>query len=213
MLAKDKPTDEIREKSKSGRKKTRDQRIADIVETAAEIFVRDGYAQFSARRVASELNITLSNLQHYCGTTENLLLLMVRMKIGSFNTRFRDVAAKQDLSARDRLMAVIEEDLAATLDPWIASFSFQAWALADHDKAVRDSLKDVYQAFCVTLTQLITEVNPKLSTAQANVFATLIASQIEGLLFFYNRAGLDQVNSDVVLQALKAQWLDTIIGR
>ncbi|QHA85372.1 TetR family transcriptional regulator [Pseudomonas mediterranea] len=33
-------------------------------DVAAAIFVRDGYAQFSARKVAKELGISLNNLQH-----------------------------------------------------------------------------------------------------------------------------------------------------
>ena len=42
-------------------------KIEDINDAAAMVFVRDGYAQFSARKVAKELGISLNNLQHYCG--------------------------------------------------------------------------------------------------------------------------------------------------
>ncbi|WP_447791954.1 TetR/AcrR family transcriptional regulator [Pseudomonas farris] len=212
MLTDTARADSLFERTASPREKKRVQRIEDIIEAAAKIFVSDGYAQFSARRVASELGISLSNLQHYCGTTENLLAWMIRAKIESFVTRFHEIADNTAMSPQDRLSAVIDEDMAATLDPWIASFSFQAWALADHDKAVSEHLKQIYGEFCQILGELILEVNPSLSVAKSKIFATLIASQIEGLLFYNKQIGVDMDSWDDTLATMKSLWLNTILA-
>jgi AcrR family transcriptional regulator len=198
------------DRTASPREKKRVQRIEDIIETAAMLFVRDGYAQFSARRVANELGISLSNLQHYCGTTENLLLSMIRAKIEVFVTRFLDVANEASLTPEQRFLKVIDEDMAATLDPWIASFSFQTWALAEHDKSINEHLKQIYGEFCRILASLIREVNPQLTLSKADVFATLIASQIEGLLFYNKQIAADQKHWDETLETMRTMWVNLI---
>lgn len=198
-------------RSASPREKKRVQRIEDIIETAAKIFVSEGYAQFSARRVAAELGISLSNLQHYCGTTENLLASMIRAKIESFVTRFREVVKDTTMTPQERLLLVIDEDMAATRDPWIASFSFQVWALADHDKAVNDSVKKIYGEFCQLLAELIREVNPALSVEKSGVFATLIASQIEGLLLYNKQVSSAAANWGITLETMKTLWMAAIL--
>lgn len=195
------------ERTASPREKKRVQRIEEIIDTAARIFVRDGHAQFSARRVASEMGISLSNLQHYCGTTENLLLSMIRAKIEIFVTQFVAVAQDTSLTPEQRLLKVIGEDLEAARDPWIASFSFQSWALAEHDEAIGAHVKVIYETFCRVIAQLIREVNPALSVPRSEVFSVLIASQIEGLLFYNKQTGLLERHWQETLDTTLAMWL------
>ncbi|MBA1203321.1 TetR/AcrR family transcriptional regulator [Pseudomonas capeferrum] len=174
------------------------------------LFVRDGYAQFSARRVAGEMGISLSNLQHYCGTTENLLLAMIRAKIEVFVTQFVEIAEDTAMTPEQRLIEVISQDMTATLDPWIASFSFQSWALAEHDKAIGDHLKTIYGEFCRALANLIREVNPQLPVPRSEIFATLIASQIEGLLFYNKQVGALEQQWEETLATMLQMWLTMI---
>lgn len=195
------------ERTASPREKKRVQRIEDIIDTAARLFVRDGYAQFSARRVASEMGISLSNLQHYCGTTENLLLSMIRAKIEVFVTQFVAIAHDTSRTPEARLIEVIEQDMEAARDPWIASFSFQSWALAEHDQAIGEYLRSIYETFCQVMAQLIQEVNPQLTVARAEVLAVLIASQIEGLLFYNKHTRAPQQHWQETVDTARAMWL------
>lgn len=211
MLTETARAESLFERTASPREKKRVQRIEDIIEVAASIFVSDGYAQFSARKVASELGISLSNLQHYCGTTENLLASMIRAKIESFVTLFHDIASNAAMPPQERFMAILDGDMAATLDPWIASFSFQVWALAEHDEVVNALLKRIYGDFCQTLSELIVEVNPSISLEKARVHAILIASQIEGVMFYNKQIGAESVNWDTLLDTMKTLWLKTIL--
>lgn len=207
MLSEFSRAESLFERTASPREKKRVQRIEDIIDTAAKIFVRDGYAQFSARRVASELGISLSNLQHYCGTTENLLLSVIRAKIEVFVTQFVGIAGDTSRPAEERLMDVIAQDMEAARDPWTASFSFQSWALAEHDQAIGEHLKAIYETFCKVLAKLIQEVNPKVAEARAKVFAVLIASQIEGVLFYHKHTDALNDNWQDTLDTTLAMWL------
>ncbi|MGI4840888.1 MAG: TetR/AcrR family transcriptional regulator [Janthinobacterium lividum] len=210
MLSEASRAESLFERTASPREKKRVQRIEDIIDTAAMIFVRDGYAQFSARRVASEMGISLSNLQHYCGTTENLLLSMIRAKIEVFVTQFVAIASDTARTAEERLVDVIEQDMEAARDPWIASFSFQSWALAEHDQAVGEHLRVIYETFCRVMAQLIQEVNPQLTAARADIFAVLIASQIEGLLFYHKHTNALSQNWQETVDTTVAVWLTMI---
>ncbi|WP_158664916.1 TetR/AcrR family transcriptional regulator [Pseudomonas sp. SWI44] len=210
MLSETTRSETLFDRAASPREKKRVQRIEDIIETAAKLFVRDGYAQFSSRRVANELGISLSNLQHYCGTTENLLLSMIRAKIEVFVTRFHDIANQTSLTPEQRFIKIIDEDMVTTLDPWIASFSFQTWALAEHDKDVNEHLKHIYGEFCRILASLIRDVNPAVTHSKADVYATLIASQIEGLLLYNKQIAADQQHWDDTLETMRTMWLNMI---
>ena len=207
MLSEASRAESLFERTASPREKKRIQRIEDIIDTAAMLFVRDGYAQFSARRVASELGISLSNLQHYCGTTENLLLSMIRAKIEVFVTQFAAIADDISRTPEQRLLEVIKEDMEAARDPWIASFSFQSWALAEHDQAIGEHLKIIYETFWRTLAKLIQEVNPQLTVARSEIFAVLIASQIEGLLFYNKHTAALEQHWQETLDTTTTMWL------
>lgn len=207
MLSEASRAESLFERTASPREKKRVQRIEDIIDTAAMIFVRDGYAQFSARRVASEMGISLSNLQHYCGTTENLLLSMIRAKIEVFVTQFVAIASDTSRTAEQRLIEVIEQDMEAARDPWIASFSFQSWALAEHDQAIGEHLTIIYETFCRVLAGLIQEVNPQLTPTRAEILAVLIAAQIEGLLFYNKHTNVLKQSWQEALDTTQQMWL------
>jgi len=210
MLSEAARAESLFERTASPREKKRVQRIEDIIDTAAMLFVRDGYAQFSARRVASEMGISLSNLQHYCGTTENLLLSMIRAKIEVFVTQFVAIANDTSRSPEQRFIEVVEQDMEASRDPWIASFSFQSWALAEHDQAIGEHLKSIYETFCQVMAKLIGEVNPQLTTTRSEVFAVLIASQIEGLLFYNKHTSAPHQHWHETVATMRDMWLKMI---
>lgn len=198
------------EKPPSARDIRRTQRIEEILEVASMIFVRDGYAQFSARRVAAELGIRLSNLQHYCGTTENLLISIVRAKINPFVVTTLRIAEDPTLTAQQRFLAMLTEDTVATLDVWITSFSYQAWALSDQDTAVAADLKQIYTEYRRIFAMVIRQVNPQLSAMRADTFARLIIAQMEGMLVM-NKQIDDQPDTwQDVLDTLRHTWLAAI---
>lgn len=198
------------EKPPSPRDLRRTQRIEEILEVASMIFVRDGYAQFSARRVAAELGIRLSNLQHYCGTTENLLISIVRAKINPFVVTTLQIAENPALTPEQRFLAMVTEDTVATLDTWITSFSYQAWALSDHDAAVAADLKQIYTEYRRIFAMVIGQVNPRLPVMRCESFAHLIISQMEGLLVMNKQIDYQPDTWQDTLDTLRTTWLRAI---
>lgn len=198
------------EKPPTPRDIRRTQRIEEILEVASMIFVREGYAQFSARRVAAELGIRLSNLQHYCGTTENLLMSIVRAKMNPFVVTTLQIAEDPALTPEQRFLAMLTEDTVATLDTWITSFSFQTWALSDHDEAVAADLKQIYTEYRRIFATVIRQVNPQLSVTRCESFAHLIISQMEGMLVMNKQIDYQPDTWQDTLDTLRTTWLQAI---
>lgn len=197
----------IRPRRINGRAVIRQQRIEQILEVAAQLFVQEGYAQFSSRRVAQEVGISLGNIQHFCGNTENLLMQMITAKLKPFVERLNALNHDKNRSPTERLEAAIETDFNATWDPWTRSFCFQLGALASDDPNIGELLNSLYQEYLTEMTALVLEINSSLGKDQALVLATLIASQIEGQFFYSNQATITTFHRRQMLVIMKKTWL------
>lgn len=180
--------------SRAGKRR---KRMDEINEAAAVVFVRDGYAQFSARKVAKELGISLNNLQHYCGSTENLCLQMIKARLEFFVQRVDLLVENASaVTPMDRLAVAIRENSAATFDEDTARFFFQMSALASHDPAIKALLVNQYDRFLEGFCRIISEINPDLPASQVLAYGALIATQIDGNFFYQNQlksaAGLQE---------------------
>lgn len=167
-----------------GRVDKRARKIEEINETAAEIFIRDGYFEFSARKVAKEIGISLSNLQHYCGNTENLRLQMIKAKLEHYVIRFNEICNNTNITPIDRLDLAIRENVAATLYPYTGSLFFQMAALATQDASIKEVMIEQYEHFLAGLRKLIEDINSDLNPEQVSTYSGLIAAQIEGNFFY-----------------------------
>ena len=186
-------------------------KIEEINDAAAVIFVRDGYAQFSARKVAKELGISLNNLQHYCGNTENLCRQMIKAKLGHFveavNHLVENACAATPI---ERLAVAIRENSSATFDTETGKFFFQMGALASHDESVKDLMVSQYNQFLTGFCQLITEINPELPADKVRTYAALIATQIEGNFFYQNQLSPTSGLREQMVETAISFWTATL---
>lgn len=189
----------------------RQKKIEDINDAAAAIFARDGYAQFSARKVAKELGISLNNLQHYCGSTENLCRQMIKAKLGLFVEavdRLVENACAQ--TPIERLAVAIRENSSATFDAETAKFFFQMGALASHDESIKDLMVSQYEHFLGGFCQLITEINPRLPEHTVRIYAALIATQIDGNFFYQAQLSPASGIREQMVETTIAFWTATL---
>ncbi|WP_047601951.1 TetR/AcrR family transcriptional regulator [Pseudomonas sp. RIT288] len=186
-------------------------KIEEINDAAAVIFVRDGYAQFSARKVAKELGISLNNLQHYCGNTENLCRQMIKAKLGHFveavNHLVENACAATPI---ERLAVAIRENSSATFDTETGKFFFQMGALASHDESVKDLMVSQYNQFLTGFCQLITEINPALPADKVRTYAALIATQIEGNFFYQDQLSPTSGLREQMVETAISFWTATL---
>ncbi len=169
---------------KFGRSQKRSRMIEAINDAAAEVFMRDGYADFSARKVAKELGISLSNLQHYCGNTDDLCFQMIKSKLEYYTARSQDTYACTTMTPMDKFALVMRENISATYSDFTARLFFQMGALATQDERIREVMIDQYEIFLDLLKNLIRQINPNLGSASVQTYSGLIATMIEGNFFY-----------------------------
>lgn len=197
--------------SRYSRAGKRQKKIEEINEAAAVVFARDGYAQFSARKVAKALGISLNNLQHYCGNTENLCRQMIEAKLGHFvdavNRLVENASAESPV---ERLAVAIRENSSATFDTATGQFFFQMGALASHDESIKALMVRQYDRFFAGFCQLILDINPQLPAETVRIYAGLIATQIDGNFFYQDQLSATSGIRQRMVETTIAFWSATL---
>ncbi|URM26358.1 TetR/AcrR family transcriptional regulator [Pseudomonas frederiksbergensis] len=206
-------TNEINKPVKYSRAEKRSRKLDEINDAAAAIFLRDGYAEFSARKVAKEIGISLSNLQHYCGNTENLYIEMIKSKLERYVIRFEEIYLNDSMPPLERFELAIRENMLATMDDMTGRLFFQIGALATLDAQTKKIMIDQYDHFLSGMKYLVTLINPQLSTEKVQTYSGLIATMIEGNFFYLWQPSMPpQVRADMITTAVDL-WCQILTGK
>lgn len=88
-----------------------------ITDAAAELFLRNGYAQTSLRDIAAAVGIKAGSIYYYFDSKEALLTEILRRGIGVMEEAFSKAAdLSRDLDASDRIRAHVQAHLSALFE-------------------------------------------------------------------------------------------------
>ncbi len=167
----------------AGTRKGRDSQRR-ILETAVEVFLRAGYANFTMRAVAEAAGISSGNLTYYFPRKGALLQAMTEYVIDGYLEEFeRQRRRDPDNPARQ---------LEHVLDFWIddlgtartTRFFPELWALANHDREAARLMNYVYERAREVLVRILTEQHPQLEPAAIDAATVLMSATMEGLTLF-----------------------------
>lgn len=169
-------------------KTTRGKARVDLILAAAKsLFIADGYAEMTMRRVAERVGMSLSNLQHYFPSREALLQGLLEDVRKSYDPGYASVT--EGLSdPRERLIAVVRYLIADARKVETERLFVEIWSLATRDEMVRGLFDQMYSYHRRTLETLIAAVNSELPPAKLSLRAALVAMQIEGLMLLISDA-------------------------
>jgi len=205
-------TDETTKPAKFSRAEKRSRKLEEINDAAAAVFLRDGHAEFSARKVAKEVGISLSNLQHYCGNTDNLCLVMIKYKLSGYVSRFEEIYLDESMRPIERFELAIRENMMATMDDMTGRLFFQIGALAALDAQIKQIWIDQYDHFISGMRYLVALVNPQLNDQQVQIYSGLIATMIEGNFFYQWQPSMpSEVQAEMTNSAVQL-WRDILTG-
>jgi AcrR family transcriptional regulator len=161
------------------------ERVQEILQVARLIFAREGYAGLSMRRLASELGMSLSNLQHYYQSKDFLLEALLLYTMNTFQEKIDQIAETMDKSSRiDQLKSTIDMFLEELNDPVTHGLFFEIWAMAGRNTFASLLMDKMLARERKTIYKLIQGLSPEISDEQAMLRAILIVAQIEGLMLF-----------------------------
>ncbi|MFZ6748729.1 TetR/AcrR family transcriptional regulator [Undibacterium sp. Ren11W] len=160
-------------------------RAQEILQAARLIFAAEGYAGLSMRRVASDVGISLSNVQHYYKSKDLLIEAMLQFTMNTFQSKLDAIAENMGGSTRiEQLDLTMQMFLDELSDPVTHGVFFEIWALAERNEFASALMGKMLARERKTIYKLIQGMSPDISDEQAMLRAILIVAQVEGLMLF-----------------------------
>jgi AcrR family transcriptional regulator len=155
-----------------------------ILRAARAVFLSEGGARFSARRVAREAKVSLSSVQHFFPTTNALLTAMVEYVVNSYDEAYEARAATFPFNGEARLRDVVDYLVDDLFKPDTRRFFFGWWALSCHNKVVEALLDEAYAYHRNNLAAFIGAARPALAEQRCAEIATQIVALMDGAMLF-----------------------------
>jgi AcrR family transcriptional regulator len=160
-------------------------RAHEILQAARALLAAEGYAGLSMRRVASEVGISLSNVQHYYQSKDALLEALLLYTMNVFQAKIDAIsAAMQSDSPIDRFLSTVDMFLDEITDPVTHAIFFEIWALASRNPFASTLMDKMMARERKTIFNLIHGLAPGMEDDQTMQRAILIVAQVEGLMLF-----------------------------
>jgi AcrR family transcriptional regulator len=160
-------------------------RALDILHAGRTLLAADGYAGLSMRKVASEVGMSLSNVQHYYQSKDALLEALLLYTMELFQQKMDTISAAMTGASRlDRFLSTCDMFLEEITDPVTHAIFFELWALASRNDFASGLMDTMLARERKALFKLIRGLNPDIDDEQTMQRAILMVAQIEGLMLF-----------------------------
>ncbi len=160
-------------------------RALDILHAARDILAAEGYAGLSMRGVAAQVGMSLSNVQHYYGSKDDLLEALLLYTMELFQRKIDSISASMPSESRmDRFLSTCDMFLEELSDPVTHAIFFELRALASRNEFASRLMDKMLARERKALFYLIQGINPAISDDDYMQRAMLMVAQIEGLMLF-----------------------------
>lgn len=160
-------------------------RAHEILQAARALLASNGYAGLSMRRVAAEVGISLSNVQHYYQSKDALLEALLLYTMDVFQSKIDAIStAMRSESPIDRFLSTLDMFLDEITDPVTHAIFFEIWALSSRNPFASKLMDEMMARERKTIFKLIRDLAPGSSDAETMQRAILIVAQVEGLMLF-----------------------------
>ncbi|NHZ32044.1 TetR/AcrR family transcriptional regulator [Massilia rubra] len=160
-------------------------RAHDILRVARTLLAAEGYAGLSMRRVAAEVGISLSNVQHYYQSKDALLEALLLYTMDVFQSKMDSISAAMTSEPRlDQFLSTCDMFLDEITDPVTHAIFFEIWALASRNAFASNLMDTMMARERKAIFKLIRGLNPAIGDEQYRQRAILMVAQIEGLMLF-----------------------------
>ncbi|WP_426174434.1 TetR/AcrR family transcriptional regulator [Massilia sp. TWR1-2-2] len=160
-------------------------RAKDILQAARELLAADGYAGLSMRRVAAEVGISLSNVQHYYQSKDSLVEALLLYTMDVFQAKMDSIRAEMGSASRSELfLSTVDMFLDEITDPVTHAIFFEIWALASRNAFASSLMARMLGRERKAIYLLIRGLNPAIPDSEYMQRAILMVAQMEGLMLF-----------------------------
>ena len=156
-----------------------------ILQAGRAMLAADGYAGLSMRKVACEVGISLSNLQHYYNSKDALLEALLLYTMDVFQAKMDGIRAAMEGAPRiAQFLSTADMFLDEITDPVTHAVFFEIWALASRHAFASALMDKMLARERKAIFKLICGLNPAIDNDEYMQRAILMVAQIEGLMLF-----------------------------
>ncbi|KQW65538.1 hypothetical protein ASE17_19145 [Phenylobacterium sp. Root77] len=176
--------DRLRTRTGSGTYQTGRERVVQILETALEIIIEDGYQALTLREVARRCKIQIGAVSYYYKSRSDLLQDVINMVLVPYAENISSIVREPDLSAEQKLERFIRLLLDDIQTKRTTRLFPHLWVLANHDPFVAKAVDCIYILERRTLSRLIAEINPSLAKQEREALAVYASASVAGSTMF-----------------------------
>mgnify|MGYP003384324712 CR=1 FL=1 len=161
------------------------ERVEEILQKSILIFASEGYAGLTMRRVASELGMSLSNLQHYYRSKDLLVEAMLLNILNTFQSKIDSIVNAMDKSSRvEQLKSIVNMFFDELSNGVINNVFFEIWALAGRNEFASALTNRLLARERKAMFQLVHGLVPDISDEEAMQRSMVIVGQLFGSMAF-----------------------------
>lgn len=170
------------------------ERAQEVLAAARALVVAEGFAGLSMRRVAAEVGMSLSNVQHYYGSKEALVEAVMLGMLEDIQARVDRIGQLKPASAADRFAQAIDLFLDEVANPQLQALMLECWGLALHQPSAAALMDKMRAREVKTIYALLDGLMPNVSDAERRTRAELIVAFLQGLLTTAARSRFHQLS-------------------
>jgi AcrR family transcriptional regulator len=178
-----------------------------VLQAARSVFIRDGAAAFSARRVAKEVGLSLRSVQHYYATTEKLLTAVIDLVINEFESAYQELFRKLPFNAEARLLGVVDILMASNWQQDTRRVFYGLYSLSCYKKFAAKLMDRMHARHTHHLATLIAAARSNLPEKRCLELAVIVASMLDGAMVFTGPGEERQISRQAFAQAVRTSVL------
>ena len=151
-----------------------------LIVATRDVFISQGYAALSIRKVADKAGISVGNLTYHFPNKQSLIEAMFDLVLSDYLFEFERV----DGPPEEQLHNVIDYIFNDLASPTPTVLFPELRALANHETYARQIVEEIYKKARAIFVNLIPKINPALSPQQVEDIALFMSASIEGHTVF-----------------------------
>ena len=164
--------------------KTEERRAAILVE-ARILFLDSGNAGFSMRSVAKKVDMSLSHLQYFFPTKDQLFLEMVRYTVNDYLRNYKRIMAEAYSSPQQQMSAVLDYLFIDLTRLDVTAMFVELWGMALRDVEARLFQRKLYRVYRRKFSTILTRLYPDVSWDTIKRVATQVLAHVDGIMVLY----------------------------
>ncbi|MCG2583787.1 TetR/AcrR family transcriptional regulator [Massilia sp. TS11] len=160
------------------------ERAGAILAAARAMLAEQGFAALSMRGVAQQVGCSLSTLQHYFPSKDDLMAAVLTATFDNYQAAIDARLQAAPTAAKARFLAVIDYFLDDLRTPASSGLLLEIAALATRDPFAARVYDQMMTRARRTMRKLIIELKPGLAPDALELRAALVVAQLHGMMVF-----------------------------